>query len=157
VFLGTHHVQLAAPAGSEPLMREFYAGLLGLTEIPKPAVLAARGGAWFLGPGLEIHIGIEEDFRPARKAHPGVLVADLDVLADRLRAAGHQVRPDDLLPGYRRFYVDDPVGNRLELLSRSDQVLGGGLPVGQQVEERAEDPLELRDVIRRPGGPVDAE
>lgn len=66
----------------------------------------------------EIHIGVEEDFRPARKEHPGLLVAGLDGLADRLRAAGHRVRPDDLLPGYRRCYVDDPVGNRIELLSR---------------------------------------
>jgi catechol 2,3-dioxygenase-like lactoylglutathione lyase family enzyme len=117
VLAGIHHVQLAAPAGSEPSMREFYAGLLGLTEVPKPAALAARGGAWFRGHGIEIHIGIDADFRPARKAHPGLLAADLDALADRFRAAGHQVRPDDLLPGYRRFYVDDPVGNRLEMLS----------------------------------------
>ena len=113
---GIHHVQLAAPPGSEPLMREFYAGTLGLTEVPKPPALAARGGVWFRSPGIEIHIGVEEGFRPARKAHPGILVRDLDALAELLRAAGHDVRPDGLLPGFRRCYVDDPVGNRLELL-----------------------------------------
>jgi catechol 2,3-dioxygenase-like lactoylglutathione lyase family enzyme len=115
-LLGLHHVQLAAPAGAEPVMRDFYAGVLGLDELPKPPELAARGGVWFGAPGIEIHIGIEDGFRPARKAHPGILVADLDAMAERLRAAGHEVRPDDLLPGFRRFYVNDPVGNRLELL-----------------------------------------
>jgi len=104
LLIGIHHVQLAAPAETEPLMREFYAGRLGLTEAPKPPLLAARGGLWFRAPGIE------------RKAHPGILVRDLDAVAGRLRAAGHQVRPDDLLPGFRRFYVDDPAGNRLELL-----------------------------------------
>lgn len=116
LLAGLHHVQLAAPPGAEPRMREFYAGVLGLTEVPKPPVLAARGGAWFRGPGIEIHIGAEAGFRPARKAHPGILVHDLDALADRLRAAGHRIVPDDLLPGYRRCYAEDPVGNRLEFL-----------------------------------------
>ncbi|GAA4608691.1 VOC family protein [Actinoallomurus liliacearum] len=120
LLIGLHHVQLAAPPGTEPRMREFYAGILGLTEVPKPPALAARGGAWFRAPGVEVHIGAEADFRPARKAHPGILVRDLDALVDRLRAAGHQVRPDDLLPGYRRCYVDDPVGNRLEFLQPSE-------------------------------------
>ena len=120
VLTGLHHVQLAAPPGMEPEMREFYAGTLGLTEVPKPAALAARGGVWFRAPGIEIHIGVEDGFRPARKAHPGILVRDLDALADRLRAAGHQVRPDDLLPGHRRFYADDPAGNRLEFLQAAD-------------------------------------
>lgn len=116
LLAGIHHVQLAAPPGSEPLMRDFYAGLLGLTEVAKPPALAARGGAWFRAPGIEIHIGVEGGFRPARKAHPGILVSDLDAMAEHLRAAGHEVRPDGMLPGFRRFYVDDPVGNRLELL-----------------------------------------
>ena len=116
LLTGLHHVQLAAPKGTEPLMRDFYAGVLGLTEIPKPPALAARGGVWFGAPGIEIHIGVEEGFHPARKAHPGILVRDLDALAARLREAGHEIRPDDLLPGYRRFYVDDPAGNRIELL-----------------------------------------
>ncbi|WP_188192668.1 glyoxalase [Nonomuraea sp. SYSU D8015] len=107
-----HHVQLSAPKGSEPLLRDFYAGVLGLREVPKPAALAQRGGAWFRGEGVEIHLGIEEDFRPARKAHPAFLVDDLDAYAARLPGAV----PDDLLPGFRRIYVSDPVGNRIELL-----------------------------------------
>jgi catechol 2,3-dioxygenase-like lactoylglutathione lyase family enzyme len=107
-----HHVQLAAPRGSEPLLRGFYAGVLGLREVPKPQALAGRGGAWFRGDGVEIHLGIEDDFRPARKAHPAFLVDDLDAYAARLRGAV----PDDLLPGYRRIYVSDLVGNRIELL-----------------------------------------
>jgi catechol 2,3-dioxygenase-like lactoylglutathione lyase family enzyme len=115
-LVGIHHVQLAAPPGAESLMREFYGGVLGLVEVAKPPVLAARGGVWFRAAGIEIHIGVEEDFRPARKAHPGILVRGLEAMARRLRAAGHDVRVDDLLPGFRRFYVDDPVGNRLELL-----------------------------------------
>ncbi|MFI6484235.1 glyoxalase [Nonomuraea sp. NPDC050663] len=107
-----HHVQLAAPKGSEPLLREFYEGVLGLTEVPKPPELAKRGGAWFRGPGVEVHLGIEEDFRPAGKAHPGFLVDNLDELAKKLPDA----IPDHLFPGFRRIYVKDPVGNRIELL-----------------------------------------
>jgi catechol 2,3-dioxygenase-like lactoylglutathione lyase family enzyme len=116
VIRGLHHVQLAVPAGAEPALRAFYGGLLGMTELAKPPELAARGGCWFHSGGAELHLGVEEDFRPARKAHPGVLVDDLDGLAARLAAAGHPVRWDTLLPGHRRCYVDDPAGNRLELL-----------------------------------------
>ncbi|TDC92328.1 glyoxalase [Nonomuraea deserti] len=107
-----HHVQLAAPAGSEPLLREFYAGVLGLEEVPKPPELAGRGGAWFRGEGVEVHLGIENGFRPARKAHPAFLVDDIDAYAARIPGAV----PDDLFPGFRRIYVSDPVGNRIELL-----------------------------------------
>ncbi|NRQ34421.1 glyoxalase [Nonomuraea sp. NN258] len=107
-----HHVLLAAPPGSEPEMRAFYAGVLGLTEVPKPPELAKRGGAWFRGDGVEIHIGIDADFRPATKAHPAFLVTDLDALVAKLPDA----IPDDLFPGYRRVYVSDPAGNRIELL-----------------------------------------
>lgn len=114
--VGLHHVQLAAPAGSEDALRAFYGGLLRLPEVPKPAVLAARGGVWFRSAGVELHLGVEDDFRPARKAHPGLLVDDLDALAGRLEAAGVEVGWDGDLPGYRRCYVADPVGNRLELL-----------------------------------------
>ncbi|MFI0482415.1 VOC family protein [Actinomadura sp. 9N215] len=116
---GVHHVLLAAPPGSEGLLRAFYTGVLGLEEAAKPPGLAGRGGAWFRGDGVELHLGIERDFRPARKAHPALLVRDLDALAERLRAAGHDVTPDDLFPGFRRFYADDPVGNRLEFLQPS--------------------------------------
>ncbi|MGP4097076.1 glyoxalase [Nonomuraea sp. KM90] len=107
-----HHVQLAAPRGSEPLLREFYEGVLGLREVPKPPELADRGGAWFRGDGVEVHLGIEDDFRPARKAHPAFLVDDLAAYAAKLPGAV----PDHLFPGYRRIYVSDPVGNRIELL-----------------------------------------
>jgi catechol 2,3-dioxygenase-like lactoylglutathione lyase family enzyme len=117
VITGLHHVQIAVPAGSEPALRDFYAGLLGMTEVAKPAVLAARGGAWFRSGTAGLHLGVEPDFRPARKAHPGLLVDELDAIVARLAEAGRSVRPDDLLPGYRRCYVDDPCGNRLELLS----------------------------------------
>jgi catechol 2,3-dioxygenase-like lactoylglutathione lyase family enzyme len=117
VIVGVHHVQIAVPAGSEPALREFYAGVLGMTEVAKPAELAARGGAWFRSGTAELHLGVEADFRPTGKAHPGLLVDDLDAIVARLAEAGRGVRPDDLLPGYRRCYVDDPCGNRLELLS----------------------------------------
>jgi catechol 2,3-dioxygenase-like lactoylglutathione lyase family enzyme len=120
---GLHHVQLAAPAGSEQQMREFFVGVLGLTEVDKPADLAARGGAWFRGPGFELHVGIEQDFTPAKKAHPGLLVDDLAGLAERVAAAGYEVRHDNplLVPDggeFVRFYATDPVGNRLEFLQR---------------------------------------
>jgi catechol 2,3-dioxygenase-like lactoylglutathione lyase family enzyme len=111
-----HHVQLACPVGSEDVLRGFYAGVLGFQEVAKPPVLAARGGCWFRGHGIELHLGVEPDFRPARKAHPGLLVRGLDDWAERLRVAGAPVRYDDEFPGMRRFYSEDPHGNRLEFL-----------------------------------------
>jgi catechol 2,3-dioxygenase-like lactoylglutathione lyase family enzyme len=111
-----HHVQLACPPGSEEALRGFYSGVLGLAEVAKPPVLAARGGCWFRGYGIELHLGVEEDFRPARKAHPGLLVEGLDTWAERLRAAGAPVQYDGDFPGMRRFYSEDPFGNRLEFL-----------------------------------------
>ncbi|MEU6844449.1 VOC family protein [Streptomyces sp. NPDC046716] len=110
------HVQLAAPEGSEALLRAFYADVLGMTEIPKPPVLAARGGCWFAAGGVQLHVGVERDFRPARKAHPGLRVRDIEAFAGRLSARGAEVTWDDDLPGHRRFYSTDPVGNRLEFL-----------------------------------------
>ena len=112
-----HHAQLACPPGSEAALRSFYAGVLGLVEKPKPAALAARGGCWFQGYGIELHLGVEPDFRPAGKAHPGLLWPDLDGLADRLTAAGYPVDWSDELPGYRRFHTADVHGNRLEFLA----------------------------------------
>ncbi|MER7211349.1 VOC family protein [Streptosporangium sp. NPDC000239] len=112
-----HHVQLACPPGSEQLSRDFYEGVLGLTEIPKPPLLAARGGCWFRGHGIELHLGVEADFRPARKAHPGLMVEDLDHWARRLGEAGYPVDFADDFPGMRRFHSADPHGNRLEFLS----------------------------------------
>jgi catechol 2,3-dioxygenase-like lactoylglutathione lyase family enzyme len=110
------HIQLAMPAGGEALARGFYGEILGLPEKEKPPALAARGGAWFERADLKIHLGVEKDFRPARKAHPALLVKDLPALADRLRAAGCPVIDDEPLPGYRRLYTEDPFGNRIELL-----------------------------------------
>jgi len=111
-----HHVQLAIPAGSEPQCRAFYGGVLGWQELEKPPVLAARGGAWFSTGAAEVHLGVEADFRPARKAHPAFAVSDLDELAARLMGAGAAVEFDDAIPGLRRFYTADPVGNRIEFL-----------------------------------------
>ncbi|MDG9692824.1 VOC family protein [Streptomyces mutabilis] len=111
------HVQLAAPPGTEGALRAFYAGVLGLTEIPKPPALAARGGCWFGTGTVQLHLGIETTgFRPARKAHPGLRVTGIDAYAARLEARGTPVTWDDELPGHRRFYCADPVGNRLEFL-----------------------------------------
>lgn len=115
-MVGVDHVQLAMPAGREDDARAFYDGLLGIPEVAKPPALAARGGAWFEAGRLRIHLGVDRDFRPARKAHPGLLVRDLEGLIERLRAAGHAVVEDEPLPGYLRVYVDDPFGNRLELM-----------------------------------------
>ena len=116
-----HHVQLACPPDSELASRDFYVGVLGLIEKPKPAALAARGGCWFTGYDVELHLGVEVDFRPARKAHPGLLWPDLDRLAGRLTAAGYPVRwSDDELPGMRRFHTEDVHGNRLEFLAPLD-------------------------------------
>lgn len=116
VFEGLHHAQLAMPRGEEEAARAFYAGVLGMTEVGKPPVLAARGGAWFRAGGLELHLGVEEDFGPARKAHPGILVADLDEVVRRLRGGGQEVTWDADLPGFRRVYAADPFGDRLEFL-----------------------------------------
>ncbi|MBW3571777.1 MAG: VOC family protein [Gemmatimonadetes bacterium] len=113
---GLDHVQLAMPRGAEDQARAFYCGVLGLQEVPKPANLAARGGAWFGGEGLSLHLGVEDDFRPARKAHPALLVQGLAELAARCEAHGHPVTRDEPLPGYDRVYVADPFGNRIELM-----------------------------------------
>ena len=112
------HVQLAAPPGSEDRLRAYYAGVLQMAEIPKPPVLAARGGCWFQAGGVQLHLGIEADFRPAKKAHPGLRVTGIERYAARLQAHGAQVEWDENLPGHRRFYSEDPVGNRLEFLEQ---------------------------------------
>ncbi|HCQ67494.1 MAG TPA: glyoxalase [Rhodobacteraceae bacterium] len=111
-----HHVQLAMPKGGEPEARDFYADLLGLDEVPKPPDLARRGGVWFERGPVRVHLGIEEPFRPARKAHPAFLVSDLAALRARFDAVGQSYRTDGALPGYDRIYTDDPFGNRIELL-----------------------------------------
>lgn len=121
---GFHHTQLACPARSEEALRAFYVDVLQMVEIVKPPALAARGGAWFRGGTAELHLGVEEPFTPARKAHPGLVVRDLDALVARLAAAGAPVEADANFPGFRRVYTADPVGNRVELLEPSDQSNG---------------------------------
>ncbi|WP_233193146.1 VOC family protein [Acidimangrovimonas sediminis] len=110
------HVQLAIPAGAEDLCRPFYAGILGLEEMAKPDALAGRGGGWFRGAGMELHLGVDTDFRPAKKAHPGLVTDELEALAERLGAAGYPVRWDAAIEGRRRFFTEDPVGNRIEII-----------------------------------------
>jgi catechol 2,3-dioxygenase-like lactoylglutathione lyase family enzyme len=121
---GVDHVQVAAPPGCEEEARRFYGGLLGLEEVAKPAPLAGRGGVWFACGAQQLHIGVEADFAPARKAHPALAVAppaELERLAAELEHAGVAITWDDALPGVRRFYAADPWGNRLELLATSER------------------------------------
>jgi len=119
VSIGLDHVQIAAPPGCDAAARAFFGELLGLLEIEKPEPLGDRGGVWFAIGAQQLHIGVETPFRPARKAHPAFRVEGgaLDVLAERLAAAGAPIAWDDALPGVRRFYTEDPFGNRLELLA----------------------------------------
>ena len=116
MITGLDHVQVAMPRGKKDAVRAFYGGLLEMTEVPKPAALAVRGACWFTSGSAVLHVGVEELFAPARKAHPAVLVDDLDALEVRLEAAGHEcVRGDGEIPGVRRFHTFDPFGNRVEL------------------------------------------
>ncbi len=115
-ILRINHVQLAIPRDREAEARRFYGDVLGLREIAKPAALVARGGAWFALGDVQLHLGVEADFRPARKAHVAFEVDDLDSIAARCRAAGHEPRVDSAVAGLRRCFVDDPFGNRLELM-----------------------------------------
>jgi catechol 2,3-dioxygenase-like lactoylglutathione lyase family enzyme len=114
--LKLHHVQLAMPRGREDEAEAFYSGLLGLARVPKPPNLEKRGGCWFRGGQVELHLGVEEPFNAARKAHPALQVADLASLKTRLADAGAEVWEDEPLEGYDRFYASDPFGNRLEFL-----------------------------------------
>lgn len=118
--IGIDHVQVAAPAGCEDDARAFYGGLLGLPELEKPAALAARGGCWFACGSQQLHVGVSEPFAPATKAHPALLLRDASALAAlvaRLGAAGCPARGDVDLPGVARAFVDDPFGNRVELVA----------------------------------------
>lgn len=110
------HVQLAMPKGQEPAAIAFYDGLLGIANVPKPGNLAGNGGCWFEDGPLKVHLGVEADFRPARKAHPALLVDGLGKLLDRLRAAGIEITEAEPLDGYDRAFVHDPFGNRIEML-----------------------------------------
>lgn len=110
------HVQLAMPAGREAEARAFYTDLLGIPETPKPPHLAKRGGCWFEDGALKLHLGVEAEFRPARKAHPALLVEGLAALRAKLSAAGCRIAEDEPLEGYERIFTDDPFGNRIELM-----------------------------------------
>lgn len=115
-FSAIDHVQLAMPAGQEEIARKFYAAFLGMREIPKPAELIKRGGCWFESGSVQVHLGVEMDFRPAKKAHPAFKCANYDGLIAKLRAAGVEVMQPGDIPGVRRCHVHDPFGNRIELL-----------------------------------------
>jgi catechol 2,3-dioxygenase-like lactoylglutathione lyase family enzyme len=114
-IIGIDHVQIAAPPGCEDDARSFYGGLLGMEELRKPEPIRARGGCWFAAGAQELHVGVEEPFAPARKAHPGLLVADLDAIRGRLAASAVSFGDDAKIEGVDRLFVDDPFGNRLEL------------------------------------------
>ena len=113
---GVDHVQLAMPAGHEDDARGFYTGVLGLQEVPKPEQLARRGGVWFEGDGLKIHLGVEKEFRPARKAHVAFVVDNVRALAQLCAERGLDVAEAEQIEGWFRLYVSDPFGNRLELM-----------------------------------------
>jgi len=110
------HIQIAAPPGCEAAARDFYGSILGMKEIEKPPVLRARGGCWFECGSQQLHIGVERNFQPAKKAHPAFAVFRLDDLREALESRGRAVFDDDNLPGLRRFYAEDPWGNRLEFV-----------------------------------------
>jgi len=114
--LGIDHILLAMPVGQEDKARAFYTGVLLLEEKVKPPVLAARGGAWFTNGTIDVHLGVEKDFRPARKAHPAFVVRDLEGFIERARRNGCEIAEDEPLPGYARIFLYDPFGNRLELI-----------------------------------------
>jgi len=114
--LGLDHVQVAMPAGQEDRARAFYRDILGMQEVAKPPALSSRGGCWFSAGTAQVHVGVETDFRPARKAHPGLVVGGLDELLEKCRAAGLAVKPAEAIDGRRRVHVNDFFGNRIELI-----------------------------------------
>ncbi len=122
-IVGLDHLQLAIPRGGEAAARHFYGEVLGLREVDKPEPMRATGGCWFEGEGVALHLGVEEPFAPARKAHPCLRVADLAAAQAILQAAGVSVTPDTILPHVRRFFASDPFGNRIEFLQAGDSYL----------------------------------
>mgnify|MGYP000179709577 CR=1 FL=1 len=119
IYTGINHVQLAAPKGSEMEVRNFYGQLLKMEEIEKPENLKKRGGVWFLCGNNQLHIGVQEDFVPAKKAHPAIELRNLDSLRKHLIDSGTEIIEDETLEGFKRFYVSDPFGNRIEFLERT--------------------------------------
>jgi catechol 2,3-dioxygenase-like lactoylglutathione lyase family enzyme len=117
-MLAIDHVQLAMPKGEEARARAFYADVLGMSEVAKPAALASRGGTWFECGVVQIHLGVEDDFRPAKKAHVALRVVNCNALKGKLKLAGHDVRDDDAIAGITRFFTDDCFGNRIEFVCK---------------------------------------
>jgi catechol 2,3-dioxygenase-like lactoylglutathione lyase family enzyme len=117
-ILAIDHVQLAIPPGGEEAARGFYGGVLGLVEVPKPEAMRARGGLWFTAGAVAIHLGLEDGMRPSKKAHPALVVDDLDAYVARLAAAGRPWRDATDQPGTRRGHTEDPFGNRIELIAK---------------------------------------
>jgi len=116
-FIDIDHVQLAMPPGHEPAARQFFVDLLGMIELPKPPALVKRGGCWFESGKVQIHLGVENEFRPARKAHPALRCRDYEELVAKLRQQGVEVTEADDIPGVRRCHISDPFGNRIELVA----------------------------------------
>jgi catechol 2,3-dioxygenase-like lactoylglutathione lyase family enzyme len=116
--LAIDHVQLAMPADGDEKARDFYAGVLGLVERPKPEPLAKRGGVWFEQGSVKIHMGVEQDFRPAKKAHPALLIEGLEEIISRCEQQGYGAGAAQTIEGYRRVHVNDPFGNRIELMEK---------------------------------------
>ena len=117
-ILSLDHVQVAIPVGGEARARDFYSGILGFSEIEKPAAMAGRNSIWFAAGPVNLHLGIEPDFHPAKRAHPAFVVVDLDEILAACERAGLTTKSDTAVNGYRRFHVFDPFGNRLELMER---------------------------------------
>jgi catechol 2,3-dioxygenase-like lactoylglutathione lyase family enzyme len=115
-LVGIHHVQLAMPDGEDAVAVQFYGDVLGMQRVPKPDALSPRGGVWFRSGALEVHLGVEEGFQPAVKAHPAFLVTGLGALRERVESSGYKVADTVPIPGFERIYVRDPFGNRLELI-----------------------------------------
>jgi catechol 2,3-dioxygenase-like lactoylglutathione lyase family enzyme len=115
-FIALDHVQLAMPKGEEAAARRFYCDLLGMVEVGKPPILAQRGGCWFASGDVQIHLGVEADFRPAKKAHPALRCSDYDSLIKKLQQAGVEVTSDDSIPGTVRCHIHDVFGNRIEII-----------------------------------------
>ncbi len=119
-IIALDHIQIAMPDGKENEARSFYAGILGLTGKAKPASLSNKGGCWFEHEGLQVHLGVDPDFRPARKAHPGFEVADIAALSTLLQERGYSISKGSDLEGYSRVFTSDPFGNRIELLQKTN-------------------------------------
>ncbi len=118
-FISIDHVQLAMPPGAEDMARRFYSLLLGMREVTKPPELAKRGGCWFASGAVQIHLGVEQDFRAARKAHPALKCANYGGIVSRIREAGFEVTEPEDIPGVRRCHIYDPFGNRIELIENT--------------------------------------